>query len=37
MLPGLIRGDIGGPASEAFLSYPIVSAKQQLSGLKTTN
>ena len=37
MSPGLIRDEIGGLANETYFSNPIVSLKQQLSGLKTTN
>ena len=37
MSPGLMRGDTGGLANEAYFSNPIVSSTQQLSGLKTTN
>ena len=37
MSPGLKECDTGGLAGEAFTSYPIVSLKQQPSGLKTTN
>ena len=32
-----MRRDTGGLANEAFTSNPIVSLKQYLSGLKTTN
>ena len=35
--PGLIKHDTGRLENEAFTSNPIVSSKQKLSGLKTTN
>ena len=31
-----MRRDTGGLANEDFTSNPVVSSKQQLSGLKTT-
>ena len=34
---GLIRSNTGRLANEAFMSNPIVSLKEQLSGLKITN
>ena len=37
MSPGVMRGDTGVLANEIYLANPIVSSKQQLSGLKTTN
>ena len=37
LLYQLIRRDIGRLANEAFMSNPIVSSKQKLSGLKITN
>ena len=37
MSPGLIRHDPRGLAKKAHLSKPIVSLKQQLGGLKSTN
>ena len=37
MSPGLKGCNTEGLADEAFTSYPIISLKQQPSGLKTTN
>ena len=37
MSPGLMRGDTGGLTNETYLSKPVVSSEQYLSGLKPTN
>ena len=37
MTPDLMRGDTGGLANEGYWSKSVVSSKQQLSELKTTN
>ena len=37
MSPALMKGDNGGFANKAYLSNPILSLRQQLSGLKNLN